>query len=126
VLGLIAARPDAALGKAQAMVPRVRQSEKPEGYRRILIQFIETVIMYQFPSWSRKEVEKMLKVSDVRQTRVFQEGVEEGIEKGMEKGIETVALNLINLKRPIDEIAEATGLTPEYIRKLKKKHRPRR
>ena len=72
----------------------------------------------------------MLNVSDIRQTRVFQEALEEGIEKGREKGKEEgeekalaqVALRLLALKRPIDEIAKATGLTRAQIRKLKKKH----
>ncbi len=72
----------------------------------------------------------MLKVSDVRQTHVFQEaleegkeiGKEEGREEGMQIGIEKVALQLIKLKRPTDEIAAATGLTAAQIRKLKKNH----
>lgn len=32
----------------------------------------------QFPHWSREEIEKMLQVSDVRQTRVYQEALQEG------------------------------------------------
>ncbi|MCE9529559.1 MAG: Rpn family recombination-promoting nuclease/putative transposase [Planctomycetes bacterium] len=113
VLELIAAKPEIALEKAKAMVPRVRASKRPPQFQKMVIQFVETVILYQFPSWSRKEIEKMSQVSDVRQTRVYQEGVEEGIEK--------VALNLLKTERPIKEIAELTGLSLSQIRKLKKK-----
>ena len=75
----------------------------------------------------------MLQVSDVRETRVFQEALEEGLEKGLEKGrkegreegrdtgIEYVALQLLKLNRPVEEIAEATGLSAAHLRKLKKK-----
>ncbi len=75
----------------------------------------------------------MLQVTDVSQTRVFQEaleegrkeGIEKGIEKGREKGreegIETVARRLLTMGRPIAEIVEATGLTAAQIRKLSKK-----
>ena len=68
----------------------------------------------------------MLQVSDVRQTRVFQEALEEGIQKGMEKGREeergAIAAGLLEIGRPIDEIAKVTGLAVAQIRKLKKKH----
>jgi predicted transposase/invertase (TIGR01784 family) len=112
-LQLISAKPQAALENAKEMVPLVRRSKRPYTYQKMVIQFIETVIVHQFPQWSRKEIEKMLQVSDVRQTRVFQEGKEEGIEQ--------VALQLIKLNRPLAEIVKATGLTATQVRKLKKK-----
>jgi predicted transposase/invertase (TIGR01784 family) len=125
-LELIAAKPEAALEKAKELVPRIRRSKRPHTYQQMVIQFIETVIVHQFPHWSREEIEKMLKVNDVRQTRVFQdakkegkeEGREEGIDEGLEKGV--AALRLIMLNRPIAEIAKATGLTVAQVRKLKK------
>jgi len=83
----------------------------------MVIQFIETVILYQFPHWSRKEIEKMLQVTDIRQTRVYQEALEEGREEGREE----VAMNLLKIDRPIKEIVAVTGLTLAQIRKLKKK-----
>lgn len=121
ILELIAAKPESALEKAQAMVPRLRASKQPKHFQQTLLQFIETVIVHQFPNWSREELEKMLKVTDVRQTRVFQDALEEGREKGIEKGIETVALRLLKMGRPVAEIAQATDLTPAQIRKLSKK-----
>jgi predicted transposase/invertase (TIGR01784 family) len=117
ILELIAARPEAAVAKAEAMVPRLRASKRPKQFQRMLLQFIATVIVYQFPKWSREEIEKMLQVTDFSQTRVYQEALEEGRTKERE----TVALRLLKMGRPIAEIAEATGLTPAQIRKLGKK-----
>ena len=66
----------------------------------------------------------MLKVTDARQTRVFQEGREEELEVGREEGLEiateAIALRLLDLGRPIAEIAKVTQLPPAKIRKLKK------
>jgi len=125
ILELIAAQPETALKKAQAMVPRLRASKQPKQFQRMLLQFIETVIVHQFPSWSRQEIEKMLQVTDVSQTRVFQEALQEGLEKGRQEGtektIETVALRLLKMGRPVAEIVQATDLTPAQIRKLSKK-----
>jgi predicted transposase/invertase (TIGR01784 family) len=121
ILELIAAKPDAALEKAKAMVPRVRQSKLPQDFQRLVVQFIETVIVHQFPNWSRAEIETMLQVTDVTQTRVFQEALEQGRQEGEELGIEKVARRMIDLGRPITEIAQATGLTAAHVRKLEKK-----
>ena len=88
ILELIAAKPDAALAKARSIIPRVRASKRPQHLQRMLIQFVETVILYQFPGWSRKEMEKMLQVTDIRQTRVYQEALEEGRQEGRQEGLD--------------------------------------
>ena len=121
ILELIAAQPAAALAKAQALVPRVRASEQPKQLQRQLLQLIETVIVHQFPNWSRQEIETMLQVTDISQTRVFKEALQQGREEGIKKGMEKVALRLLAMGRPIAEIAQATDLTPAQIRKLRKK-----
>ena len=86
ILELIAAQPETALKKAQAMVPRLRASKQPRQFQRTLLQFIETVIVHQFPKWSREEIETMLQVTDVSQTRVFQEALEQGAKRGSKRG----------------------------------------
>ena len=55
----------------------------------------------------------MLQVTDISQTRVFQEALQEGVEK--------VARRMIDKGRPTAEIAELTGLTLAQVRKLIKK-----
>lgn len=121
ILEMIAASPNAAMEKAQEMVPRVRASKVSPQFQRLVIQFIETVIVYQFPQKSRAEVERMLQVSDVRQTRVFQEAHAEGMEKGMEKGKEEIAVHLMELGQSIELIKQATGFSEAKLRKLKKR-----
>lgn len=59
----------------------------------------------------------MLQVTDVRQTRVFQEALEEGREKALLE----VAIQLLRLGRPIAEVVKATGFTAAKVRALKKK-----
>ncbi len=139
ILELIAAKPAVAMIKAQELVPRLRNSNRSAVFRRQLVAFIETVILYQFPKMSRKEIEKMLQVSDVRETRVFQEALEEGFEKGIEKGIEKgreegllkgleqgrelLAVELFALNQPLAVIAEKTGFSLSRVRSIVKKHR---
>jgi predicted transposase YdaD len=39
---------------------------------------IETIVVYKFPQLSRKEIERMLGLSDLKQTRVYQAALQEG------------------------------------------------
>ena len=112
VLELITASPERAVVKAKQMVQDLRASEKPEHLRQMMIQFIETVVLYQFPHWTREKVEKMVQVTDIRLTRVYKDAVEEGIEKA--------AKGFLEIGRPVAEVAQATGLSIARIRKLKK------
>jgi predicted transposase/invertase (TIGR01784 family) len=57
----------------------------------------------------------MLKVSDLRQTKVCQEALDEGIEKGIEKVVRTMLKNGCTM----DEIAKNTGLSVAQVRKIK-------
>ena len=47
-------------------------------------------------------------------------GMEKGIKKGEENEKIKIAKKLLEMKMPISQIAEATGLTEEEIEKLKK------
>jgi len=70
------------------------------------------------------------KIDEMSQETEVEERVEEGRKEGMEKGIEKgreegsatrailIATNLKNNGFPIEEIAEVTDLTPEFIEKL--------
>ena len=75
----------------------------------------------------------MLEVTDIRQTRVFQEALEEGLEKGREEGLEkgreegreegrnAPVRKLLKKDRSIAEVAEMTDLSPAEVRKISKK-----
>src|SRR5438132_9998266 len=53
-----------------------------------MVELIETVILYKLPRLSREEIQAMLQVQDIRETRIYQEAKEEGLKEGMEKGME--------------------------------------
>lgn len=76
------------------------------------MELIETVIIYKLPHLSRKEVQAMLLVDDIRKTRVFQEGIEEGKLRGVAKLAALAALNMSP-----EQIAEALELDIELVRK---------
>lgn len=131
ILKMIAARPEQALREARNLVPRVRSSRMSVEFRKRVVQFIQTVILYQFPKLSREEIEKMLQVTDVRETRVFQEALEEGREvgrglgreEGREEARQDMARRLLQLGHTLAEVADVTGLSQSKLRSLKKRPR---
>jgi predicted transposase/invertase (TIGR01784 family) len=72
--------------KASDLIARVKAQVDEVGLRRVLIELIETVIIYKLPQLTREEVQAMLHVDDVRNTRVYQEGRAEGVEEGRAEG----------------------------------------
>ena len=64
----------------------------------------------------------MFSLSDLRETKVYQEALEEGKEEGEEKGKEEkarqIALKMLSAGVPISEIARFTDLSPDVIEEL--------
>jgi predicted transposase/invertase (TIGR01784 family) len=79
--------------------------------------------LYKFPNLSREEIEAMLALSELRQTRVYQEALEEGRQEGIEEGreqgkleakLEMVSL-LLEVGLSLEEIAQRLGLDIETV-----------
>ena len=91
-----------------------------ESQQRQLLELIETVLVYKFPSMSREEIEAMFRLSELKQTRVyqeaFQEGKEEGIEQGERRGKLQAVAYLLSLGASVEQIAEALNLSVEEVR----------
>ncbi len=52
-----------------------REEITDQSSQRQLINLIESIIIYKFPQKSRKEIEAMFGLSDLKQTRVYQEAL---------------------------------------------------
>ncbi|HEY9610961.1 Rpn family recombination-promoting nuclease/putative transposase [Allocoleopsis sp.] len=88
-----------------------------------VIELIETVILYKFPKLSREEIEAMLALNELKQTRFYQEALEEGRQEGLEQGreqgkleakLEMVSL-LLEVGLSLEEIAQRLGLDLETV-----------
>ena len=53
------------------------------------------------------------------QNSIRNSGIREGLERGIKKGKKEIAQKLLNLKMPIEQIIEITGLTEEEIKNIK-------
>ena len=102
-----------AIVAARDLRSRTQQQINNEIQQRQLLELIETILVYKFPRMNRKEIEEMFGLSDLKQTRVYQEGVEEGIQQGR---IESIP-RLLRLGLSVEQIAQGLDLDLEEVRR---------
>jgi predicted transposase/invertase (TIGR01784 family) len=99
---------------ARELVASAKTEIDDEALRADLIELIETVVIYRLPRLSREEIQAMLQVNDIRETRVYQEAVEEGERK---KAARTI-LNMAAKKIPPEEIAALVEVDIEFVHQV--------
>ncbi|MFM6518780.1 MAG: DUF2887 domain-containing protein, partial [Microcystis panniformis] len=77
-----------------------------------LLELIETILVYKLPQVSRKEIEAMFSLSDLKQTKVYQEALEEGKLAAKLASIP----RLLALGLNFEQIAQALELEIEQVR----------
>ncbi len=96
---------------ARQLINRTQQEINIEPQRRQLLELIETILVYKFPTMSREEIEGMFGLSDLKQTRVYQEGKEEG---ALKEKFRMIPL-LLRLGLSYEETAKELGLSLEEV-----------
>ncbi len=123
-----------ALGSSQEAVQltkklmlKARQSVDDIAFQRQVIELIEGTLVYKFTELSREEIEAMFALSDLKQTKVYQEGKEEGklegLKEGKEEGLEEGKVSgklesvpgFLTLGLTVEQIATALGLDVEVV-----------
>jgi predicted transposase/invertase (TIGR01784 family) len=92
LMQLIVADTIDAISKAKELLTQTQPLSKTDAKFAVIMEIIETIAVYKFPSLSREEIENMLGLSELRQTKVYQEALEEGIVTGEQRGERTGAV----------------------------------
>jgi predicted transposase/invertase (TIGR01784 family) len=98
VIKLVVESETAAVRTAQTLIERTREEITDQSSQRQLIDLIESIIIYKLPQKSREEIEAMFGLSDLKQTRVYQEALAEGEERGLQEGERLVVENLLRVR----------------------------
>jgi predicted transposase/invertase (TIGR01784 family) len=106
---------------ARELLTRVKQEIDDAVLRDNLLELIETVIIYKLAYLSREEIEAMLKIKDIRETRIYKEAMEEGEEIGVRKGEEIGVRKGEEIGvRKGEEIGEKKGEKKGFARAIEK------
>ncbi len=103
-----------AIAQARILIDMVRQEITDELQQRDFLQLIETILFYKLPTLSREELEAMFGLSELKQTRIYQEAVEEGRQ---EAKLEIVS-RLLAFGLTTEQIAQALDLSIEEVRRV--------
>lgn len=117
---LVTATDDIAIAKAWELIERTKSEINSPRKQQQLLQFIEIILFYKFPTMSREEVDAMFSLSELKQTRFYQEAFQEDIEQGIEQGevqgkLKAVPAMLV-AGLTVEQVAEALDLSVEEVR----------
>jgi predicted transposase/invertase (TIGR01784 family) len=91
-----------AIAKAKALLVKTQPLSKTDAKLSAVVELIETIIVYKFPSLGREEIERMLGLSELRETKVYQEALQEGEQRG---ALREQSLILRQLSRRVGTLA---------------------
>ncbi len=123
IIKLVVASESVAIESAQQLIEQAQQILPPAPLRRDIIDLIETIVVYKLPQASREEIARMLGLTDLKQTRFYQEAFTEGLQEGRQEGrlegreeiTRNIVLRLNNLGYASEAIAEILGLPIDEI-----------
>ncbi|NEP88326.1 MAG: Rpn family recombination-promoting nuclease/putative transposase [Okeania sp. SIO2C2] len=114
-LKLVVSDQNQTMSDARILLDRVQQEEPEPKQKESWLQLIKTILIYKLPQASREEIEAMFNLSDLKQTRFYQEAFSEGRQEGSLLAKRAAIPNLINLGLTIEQIALALELQVEQV-----------
>ncbi|MBD2335914.1 Rpn family recombination-promoting nuclease/putative transposase [Calothrix sp. FACHB-156] len=106
-----------AIHQARELIERTRKDTNSQ-LQQQLLQLIETILVYKFPNMSREEIEAMFSLSELKQTRFYQEAFQEGKEVGERTGKLKAVLPMLTAGLTVEQIAQALELSAEEVSQI--------
>jgi predicted transposase/invertase (TIGR01784 family) len=78
LMQLILADNNDAVTQVQALLSKTQSQVQTDPKIAAIMDIIETIVVYKFPKLSRDEIKRMFGLSELRETKVYQEGRQEG------------------------------------------------
>lgn len=103
IVQLIGVKQEVAPERAKQLIARAKQEVTDATAQKKILELVETVIVYKFPDLSSQEIAAMLGLSELKQTRVYQEALKEGRREGKQE--EALAFVIRLLARRFGAIA---------------------
>jgi predicted transposase/invertase (TIGR01784 family) len=96
--------------QARGLIAKAQKDISDRMVQREIIELVETIVVYKFPQKNRQELEAMLGLGVLKETKFYQEAA-------YETKIETIP-RFLKLGLSIEQIAEALDLPVEEVKKV--------
>ncbi|MBC6418665.1 MAG: Rpn family recombination-promoting nuclease/putative transposase [Prochloron sp. SP5CPC1] len=103
---------------ARKLIAQARANIVNSFSQQKFVELIETILVYKLPSKSREEIEAMLGLSELKQTKVYQEAKLEGLQQGHKQAMQEIARKLLLQGTPQKQITALTGLDRAELQRL--------
>ncbi|MTJ08447.1 Rpn family recombination-promoting nuclease/putative transposase [Anabaena sp. UHCC 0204] len=105
----------------KTLMARTKAEVENDREKQGIIELLETVLLSKFSQLSRQEIEAMFLVSDIKQTRVYQEAKQEGRQEGKKDEATNLLLRILSKrfgKLEDSYIQNINSLNIEQLEKL--------
>jgi predicted transposase/invertase (TIGR01784 family) len=106
---------EAAIAEARQLLERAKLEMNSPIRQQQLLELIETILLYKFPTITKEEMEEMFNLSELRNTRYFQDVFQEGKEEGERQEKLRMVPRFLKLGLSVEQVAEELGLTIEEV-----------
>ncbi|KOP27639.1 flagellar assembly protein H [Hapalosiphon sp. MRB220] len=113
---LVIENEDKAIESAKELITRTSQ-EVDSAQQQKLLQIIETILVYKFPSMEIEEIQQMFGLSELKQTRVYQQAFAEGKQEGERRGKLLAVPPMLAAGLTVEQVAQALDLSVDDVRK---------
>jgi predicted transposase/invertase (TIGR01784 family) len=111
-----------AVNLAKSLITQAKEEINEPNIQQELIDLIETIIIYKLPQKTRKEIETMLGLSELKKTKVYQEALAEGEEIGEQKSKLDTIPRMISFGLKLEDIANLLNLPLEVVQQVAQPH----
>ncbi|MEL6492571.1 MAG: Rpn family recombination-promoting nuclease/putative transposase [Cyanobacteria bacterium J06621_3] len=102
---------------SQQLVARSRAELTDARNQQSFVELVVTILVYKLGNVDRAEIEAMIMIPEIRQSRFYQVVKEKGIEEGIEKGRISAVSALLKSDLALDNVAELLDLDLLTVRR---------
>jgi predicted transposase YdaD len=118
VLGLIVTPETRLRERVAVLVPRIQDENLEPDRKGKLLDVLDTILVSRFSSLTRQEIEAMLSIPSLRNTRVVQDAIAEGREETKRE----MVMKLVALGVALEIVAQAAELSVEQVQVILNSH----
>lgn len=122
VVKLVIETEETAPALARQLIAQAKQQLVDAATKRDFINLIETIIVYKLPQKSREEIEAMLGLNELKQSRVYQEALEEGKQEGKQEAKLEAIPRMVQFGLSVEAIAQLLDLPLDIVQQVVQSH----
>jgi predicted transposase/invertase (TIGR01784 family) len=107
-------RKDIVADRAKILIQQVRDESNNATTLKAVLELINTIFIYKFPDLTRQEIEAMLGISELKQTRVYQDAQQEARQN---EKLEIIS-RMVPLGLTVEQIAQSVNMTVEEVHRV--------